>query len=190
MGNLVPALFGLPFGIAGVAWILHFQQVFSPGLALLGVCPVVTWWAVNLMGLYDNEAMRRESEARLAARGGEKPPERYFVGFARPSYTGLLDPHEDVGFLIVHPDRLEFLGEKHDLSIKRSQVKSVRFRRSVHSWVALGRWVSIEGEIEGKPVRMLVEPREMGTLRANRRFGVRLRKRLEAWLSDKDGSVP
>ncbi|MFQ3588511.1 MAG: hypothetical protein SNJ76_12735, partial [Fimbriimonadaceae bacterium] len=68
MGNLVPALFGLPFGVAGVAWILRFQEIFSPGLALVAVCPVVAWWAVDRMGLYDNEAMRRESEARLAAR--------------------------------------------------------------------------------------------------------------------------
>ncbi|MFQ3587158.1 MAG: hypothetical protein SNJ76_05790 [Fimbriimonadaceae bacterium] len=136
------------------------------------------------MGLYDNEAMRRESEARLAARGGDKPGERYFVGFARPSYTGLLDPHEDVGFLIVHADRLEFLGERHDLVVDRSRIESIRFRRSIHSWVGLGRWVSIEGAIEGKPFRMLVEPREMGTLRANRRFGSRLRKRLQDWLAE------
>lgn len=184
MGNFVPALIGLPFGIAGVAWILHAREVFSPGLALVVACPIVTWWAVNVMGLFENDAMRRESDARLKARGGDKPSERHFVGFARPSYAGLLDPHEDVGFLFVYPDRIEFLGEKHDLSLTRSQVKGVRFRRSVHSWVGLGRWVSVEGEIEGKPVRLLVEPREMGTLRANRRFGARLRERLESWLAD------
>lgn len=139
------------------------------------------WAATNLLGLFDNAAMRAQMEAMWARAGGDRARPRWFVGMARPKYRGLLDPHEDVGFLVLGEDALEFFGEEVRVSVGRDEIARVRYRANMHSWVLLGRWVSIEGETAGVQFRLLVEPRERSTLLGNLMFGSELRARLEAW---------
>ena len=66
--------------------------------------------------------------------------------------------------------------------MNKDQIKGVRFRPNVHTMVGLGRWVSVEATAAGKPIRLLVEPREKRTMLGNKRYGKALRTRLEAWL--------
>ncbi len=185
LGNLLPIAGSLPFGVWGVWLLLQSGHIIGPELWIIGLMPAVGWLLMNLFGLFENGAMRMEIARKHGFGPPREPPERYFVGFARPTYRGLLDPHEDVGFLVLHDDSLEFLGDGEQVSLRRPDILGIRFRMNPHSWVGLGRWVSIEGKIEGKPIRMLIEPRERQTLLGNLLLSGRLRGRLEEWLSKK-----
>lgn len=125
--------------------------------------------------------MERQLERILDAQGKKPNGEKIFVGFATPKYTSALDAHEDVGFLVIDPDNLRFLSETREVDIPRSSIKEVRTRPNVHTLLLLGRWVSVEGEMDGRPIRLLVEPRQHRTLLRNRGESRMLVKRLQVW---------
>ena len=184
--NVLPLLLTTPLLVA--AFFEYNSNKFSVLFyILLAGFPLVTWLAVNLIGLLGNAGMRDEISRRMHEKRPFDQNERYFVGFASPGYKNALDSHEDVGFLTVFEDHLEFYGGENEAVIPLSAVKGVTFRKNPHSWALLGRWVSVEAEIEGKPIRLLVEPREKATLLGNRAFSVQLRERLESWA--KGGAV-
>lgn len=177
--NLLPILAATPFLVLAVreasrdpltlqtlGWTLAF---FATG-----------WLMTNLLGLIGNGGIKRQMELRfLADHPGDKRM-RVFVGFARPSYKGLLDPHEDVGFLLVSPESITFQGAVHQFSVPTVDVQTVRFRPNAHSWLLLGRWIAIEAEVGGRNVALHIEPREKATLLGNRRLGKRLAADLRA----------
>ncbi|HVT12165.1 MAG TPA: hypothetical protein VHE55_07850 [Fimbriimonadaceae bacterium] len=181
MGNLIPILCMLPFGLVGTLLMVKAHEVTAVGVVLCVLALVVGWLAVNQFGFFGNAKLRREIQRKVLAKAGKDASGGTFVGFARPSYIGLLDAHEDLGFLFVGAESLEYLGEQHQVSVAKADVKGVRFRANVHSLLGLGRWVSIEAIHKGKPVRLLVEPREEATLLGNRKRGTRLRKEIEEW---------
>ncbi|HMS54746.1 MAG TPA: hypothetical protein PKA27_05045 [Fimbriimonadaceae bacterium] len=185
MGNLIPALLALPFLAGGLAWMMMRKEILGVGLILVGLFPLVGWLAANSFGLYQNSKMRHEMLRRLITAKGSVCPRRYFVGIATPGYRGLIDPHEDVGYLLLEPSFIEFFGEHLNSRVNKEDVTGVRFRANAHSWLGLGRWVSIEGMVDGKPIRLLCEPREKRTLLGNRRFSSELKNRIELWLKDK-----
>jgi hypothetical protein len=181
LGNLIPALLCLPF--AGVALAVYAPErplAPAPFLWMFGFL-AAGWTAMNLFGLYDNAAMRAQIGALWARAGGDRISPRWFVGMARPAYRSLLDPHEDVGFLVLGKDRLEFFGETVRVAVARPEITAVRYRPNLHTWVFLGRWISVEGETAGVEFRLLIEPRERGTLLGNLLYGRRLRAELEEW---------
>lgn len=182
MGNLIPIFFWLPPAAAGVIWAALTHQFLGPPLLLLGFATVVGWFAMNAFGLYDSGRMRLALERILTVKGEKLPDDRVFVGFATPGHAALLDAHEDVGFLLIHPDRLRFVSETRDVSLPKAEVKDVRFRMNPHTVLGLGRWVSVEGESEGVPIRLLVEPRERRTMLGNLRETRPLRERLRRWM--------
>ncbi len=176
LGNLVPFFCGLPFAAAGL-WVVARDRAVTPlGLGLLAFGTFVGWVALSFFGLWGNASMRRLLEARLRPQG-----EKWFVGFASPKFAGLLDAHEDVGFLIFGKDELTFLGDSRRVELPKDCVVRVGFRLNVHTAVGLGRWVSVEGVVKGKPVRMLLEPRERNTMMGNFRQSRRLRRAIEEW---------
>lgn len=181
MGNAIPLVGSVPLGVWAVLGMYRNGRIFGSELLWLGCMPAAAWLLMNFFGLFQNEAMRRDLARRMRLGPTGDPASRYFVGFARPAYRGLLDPHEDLGFLILHADRVEFKGELHDFSLKRSEMTQIRFRANPHSWVGLGRWISIEGVIEERPVRLLVEPRERPTLIGNLRLSSAIRSALVEW---------
>jgi hypothetical protein len=180
MGNLAPLALSLPFGVMACIRYdptLPVQRWIGWAAAFV----LIGWLSTNWMGLWGNSAMKSELERRLAK---ELPPpsDRVFVGFARPSYRGLLDPHEDVGFLFADDAAIHFLGETHRVSVSRAAVGTVRSRPNIHTWLGLGGWMSIEGEEGGQPFRLLVEPRERPTLFGNRSVRSAWIERLRNWL--------
>lgn len=176
LGNLVPFACALPFAAWGV-WIVARDRAVTPqGLGWLALGTVVGWIALSLFGFWGNATMRRLLAARLHPQG-----EPWFVGFASPKFAGLLDAHEDVGFLILGKDDLTFLGDSRRVELPKDCVVRVVFRPNVHTMVGLGRWVSVEGVVKGQPVRMLLEPRERPTMLGNLRLSGRLRREIEAW---------
>ncbi len=183
MGNLIPLLCMLPFAAAGAFVMLRAHAVTVAGVATCLVSLAGGWAAVNRFGFFDNDRLKREVQRRALAKAGREASQGIFVGFARPSYVGLLDAHEDLGFLFVDADSLHFLGELHEVKVPRKEVLGVRYRPNFHSTLGLGRWVSVEIMHKGKRVRLLVEPREAPTLLANRKRGTLLRKQIQDWLS-------
>lgn len=188
MGNLVPLMCVLPFAISGAALLYRYGVTSLLGLSLCVLALVVGWIAVNAFGLWGNRALKAELAKKLLAKAGRNASDGIFVGFARPAYMGLLDAHEDLGFLFIDPEGLEYVGEIHHVTLDKSDVKGVRYRGNIHALMGLGRWVSIEAVHKGKPVRVLVEPREYGSLLKNKQRGTALREDLEKWL--KPGTVP
>lgn len=178
LGNLIPASIWLVPTAAGIIWSIRQDNFLGIGLIGVIIGLVAGLLAVNFFGLFENEAMKRTLEIRLRARGEFPKDSICFVGFARPEYSSMLDPHEDVGFLELRPNELRILGESLQIEISKSEVKEIRFRPNVHSIFGLGRWISIETEQS----RLLIEPRQLRTLRKNLRFGRSLRAELEAWL--------
>lgn len=181
MGNLIPLLCMLPFAAFGVYHMLAWHSATPIGVGFCVAALIVGWLAVNQFGFFGNANLRREIQRQVLAKAGRDASKGIFVGFARPSYLGLLDAHEDLGFLFLDQEKLEYLGELHHVSINRGDVLGARFRGNVHSSLGLGRWVSIKAKHKGKPVRLLVEPREARTLLGNRKRGTELKKQIEAW---------
>lgn len=190
IGNLIP----LPFFLGPVAyglWLLF--STFHPDLRgnwWIGGGFVSGWLSLNLFGLTGNRKLRKELIKRF---GEHKRLPHWFVGFARPSYRSALDPHEDLGFLMLHADELEFEGDSFRIALQKQDITRIHFLPNTHSLLLLGRWIAIEGTVESKSVRMLIEPRERGTLIGNLFFGVKVKKEIEGWLKrnpPKSKSVP
>jgi hypothetical protein len=157
------------------------DDVFSLGLWLLFVGQVVGWLALNYFGLHDNEKMHRDMKRIVEHRAPPPPGPVIFVGFASPRYHDILDAHQDIGFLSFGKDELEFIGDSQRVSLLRSQIIRVHFRPNIHSLLGLGRWIAIEGTISGRPVRMLVEPRERNTMLGNLMLGKWLKGMIDGW---------
>lgn len=176
IGNLLPMLIASPLAIIGLLLMYRSGEILGRGLAVFALSPVALWLAVNWLGLFENASMRRAFERRFEG----LPATRWFVGAATPAFVGWIDPHEDVGFLWMDPKSIGFTGERYRIEIPRSTVTAVRFRPNVHSLIGLGRWVSIEAVIEGRPARLSIEPREAKTLWGNRRLSREIRDRLKS----------
>ena len=181
MGNLLPALFFLPPATLGILWMHRHWAIFGAGLWYVVAGVVAGWIGLNLFGLFGNAFMRRELKRELTAKGIDFSDPHFFVGFARPRFFSVLDAHEDLGFLFLREQELEFVGEVHRLSLPRAQVRSIRFRPNVHTWVGLGRWISVEGEVKEARVRLNIEPRERNYLLLNLLDGKRVKRALESW---------
>jgi len=177
MGNLIPALVWLVPTLIGLQRVVQTHQLFGIGLVYLGLATILGWLALNQFGFYQNGRMRRRLLAILGKNNG-LPPERFFVGFSTPKYSGALDAHEDVGFLCATDECLVFISETRTSDLRKDEITKISFRPNVHTMVGLGRWISIEGKKNGQPVRMLIEPRERNTMLGNLFYGKRFIQKL------------
>lgn len=184
MGNLVPLIVAGPMMAVGL-WIMYRTgKLNGPGLWLIAGAIVIGWVMLNILGLYENAAMKQQMTWRLANAQKDLPSRRFFVGVATPNFRGMLDPHEDVGFLLIYPDRIDFFGEKMRVSIRKSEIEGFGQRMNIHSTIALGGWVVVRAQRDGKPLELKIEMRERPHLRANRGLNRLLLKRLRRWLSE------
>lgn len=167
----------LPFAVLGILAVAREKAVTPIGLGYLAAGTAAGWVALCLFGFWGNRGMRRVLEARLKEKG-----ERWFVGFASPKYAGLLDAHEDIGFLVMGDRNLTFVGDSLRVELPRDNVVRVTYRANAHTAVGLGRWVCVEGIAKGQPVRMMVEPRERSTMLGNLLLSKKLRAEIEAWM--------
>jgi len=181
MGNLLPLLIWAPLVIGGLVIILRARQIVSLGVEMVAAGQVLGLVALNYLGLFENRSMKK---AMMREFGILEPKSRgysMFVGYASPSFSGFLDPHEDVGVLYLGGENVEFIGETRTLKASRKDVSSILLRPNVHSIVGLGGWVSIQGVAEGKAFEWRFEPRERDTLLGNRRLRKALRNHLLNW---------
>ena len=191
LGNLIPALVVLPFAVAGLYLLWRDAQekgdFLGWGLVVFAVAVPLGWLAVNFFGLYQNAAMRREMQQRLRRSREKVTSRRYFVGFSTPVFRSVIDAHQDVGYIILHPDKLEFYGDVIKAELRKDSIIGIRFRANPHTLLGLGRWISVEGLVNEAPVRMLMELRECATLLGNLRRSKALKQRLETWLKEAPG---
>ena len=178
MGNLIPALVWLP--TVAIGFYIAVTSGDPGGAAILWILggTVAAWLVTNWFGFYQNARMQRELRRFLL-----DPPDddAEFVGFARPSYGSFVDAHEDVGFLLILPDRLKFVSENRSVQVFRVEIQRIHFRPNVHSMIGLGRWIAIEGTSDGQRIRLLVEPRRYSTMVANLLYSRRLAQNLRNW---------
>lgn len=184
IGNALPLSIGLlAAAVVVVATLPKPGDAPSAGIrstiAALAAFVVVSWISTNQLGLWRNTVMRRELSTLL-----QPPAGSIFVGFASPKFKSLLDPHEDLGFLILEPGAVRFLGERREARLDRSEVREIDYAPSTHTWLGLGRWVRVRGEVQGKPVALRFEPREASTLLGNLRRTKKIAAMLRQW---KDG---
>lgn len=181
----MPLLVWFPLTATGIVWIYLSGNIQGPGLWTLIAGQVLAWIALNYLGLYDNGHMRRDSMRNLALRRPPPPGPVLFVGCSTAKFHSIVDPHQDIGYLSFGPDELEFIGEDTRVRISRPQVTRVRFLPNIHSMLCLGRWISIEGLIEGQQVRLLIESREKDTLLGNLMMSGWLKKTITEWRAGK-----
>lgn len=183
VGNLLPLAVSAPLMVLGVRQAI-LNGLTPESLFLMAGFVVAAWIATNFLGPCGGWGLKSEIGRRLHQVRPFDKTEKHFVGFAKPGGPSLLDPHQDVGYLILHPERLEFFGGHTQVELSREDVQVVRYRPNPHSWLGLGRWVSVEGTSGGVQVRLLVEPRERPTLLGNRKYSSKLAARLKDWLTN------
>lgn len=166
------------------------DAILGKGLWLVCGGVALGWIGLNLFGLPGNAFMRRELKRELMAKGVDFTDPHYFVGFASPRFFNMLDAHEDIGFLFLHPESLEFVGEANRVKVPKSEVRQAKFRPNVHTWVALGRWISIDCIRSNKRYRLNVEPRERNFLLMNLFAGGAMRRQIQVWLGPRPSGVP
>jgi len=176
MSNLVPALVFVPIFSTGIFLFQQDRAILAVMCFALSV--VLGLFAVNLLGLYQNRKMH--AELKPLVHGRSEP--LWFVGIGKPGAVGALDPHEDLGFLLLTATGVEFIGELSHYQIPYTDIFGVSYRTNAHSLVGLGRWVAIEGRHDGRKFRLLVEPRTHPTLLQNKREGARLTAELRKLL--------
>jgi len=190
MGNLIPAALATPFAGYGIWWMAASGQVGARGFWVFAMSPLVGWLAMNFWGLHQNQSLKTQLLKKLRiTRPDVLQSPICFVGIATPKYSSMLDPHEDIGYLILEADRLEFFGDHLNLSIAKKDISGIDYRPNPHSLVGLGRWVAVEGRVGDSRIRLQMEPRERRTLLGNLLFSRTLRRQIEGWLIEKESRV-
>lgn len=180
MSNLVPLLFAAPLP----AFVVFLGQAGRGDQALwvwVSIVPIL-WLAINFCSLFQNKQMQREMLGKLMADRTDPPIRRYFVGFAWPKRRMAIHTHEDVGFLLVYPETLEYFGDQQRFVIERSSIRRIGFGANMNTALGLGRWILIEAELDSKRTRLQVEPRERGTMFGNLILGNRMAAELRGWV--------
>lgn len=168
----------------GIAQLMKSRDPLDlKALAWLAGSLGVGWLAVNWLGLFGNRAMRTQLLRRSLEAGESLADERIFVGIASPTFKSALDAHQDVGFLFLEPSKLRFAGDHESIEIEKKSILNVGLQRNIHSWLGLGGWVTIDGILDGKRIRLNIEPRERDTLLGNRGLRKPLRDRLNKWIA-------
>lgn len=185
LGNLIPAALCLPFFGLGLRELQTIRGLtFQAEIWFLAFL-VVGWLAVNIFGFLGNSAMKRQLLARVRSKHALDDVPHAFVGVASSSFRSLWDPHEDIGYMILSPHELIFAGDKLSISVPREAITGFRFRPNIHTWIGIGRWISMEGAVGGETIRLLIEPREHAFVIQNMAESKRLKERLSAWLEQK-----
>lgn len=178
LGNVLPILASLPFWAIWL-WRAVSKGLLDPvGLWLLVLTIMGSWIALNALGWPGNNAMKVALGRAYNAEKGIFTGPRWFVGAATPAFRDSWDPHEDVGFLVLHEDSLEFYGEKLRVSLDWASLTSVTRRANIHSFVGIGGWVCIDAKIQDQDVRLLIEPRERNFIVANRSIARQIAEQL------------
>ncbi len=180
MGNLLPLLVAVPFIIYGGLRATAAHNWFAIEAIVSFVLGLVAaYLGVNFFGLYANRKMRMELCRRFSK--GDESDLGWFVGVATPGYMNLWDPHEDIGFLKLSAEHLIFQGDSKKLEIPRNSVRRVSRKANPHSFLLLGGWIVIDGILDHKPIRLLLEPREKNNLLGNKRKSRHFLKEIQDW---------
>lgn len=180
LGNLLPLLVASPIVVYGVLRANAAHNWFAiEALVSFVFGLVVAYLGVNFLGLYGNRKMRLELGRRYSK--GDDGDLGWFVGVATPGYMNVWDAHEDIGFLKLSSEHLVFQGDSKKLEIPRNSIRRVSRKSNPHSYLLLGGWIVIDGILDHKPIRLLLEPRDRNSLLANKRISRQMLKEIQDW---------
>lgn len=177
LGNLIPAVFSLPFAAIGLIQFRPESPLALNPILWLAAFPVVGVIALNFTGLFGNSSMQNELGKRWGRAHGAPKGELNFIGFAHPNFKSIWDPHQEIGFLVINEDHLLIFGENEEFKIEKSSITDLRFRSNAHSWIGLGRFICIEAG----PSTLYIEPRKYQSILKNKRHGATLLEQLKQW---------
>jgi hypothetical protein len=177
MSNLVPALVFVPVFATGL-YLFQIER-HAASVICFAASIVIGLFAVNLLGLFQNRKMRAELKHLVHSRSEPN----WFVGIGKPGTFGALDPHEDIGFLILTSTGIEYVGESAQYKIPYADVLEVGYRMNAHSLLGLGRWVALNGRHDGRPFRFLFEPRSRPTILQNKNEGKLIVEQIRRFLN-------
>ncbi len=169
MGNLLPGILSVPALVGGLILFRLDDPFNSLPLLLMFGSSVVGWLLINCLGLYDNSTMRTELGRRLDRDLGAEPRRQIFIGYSKPKFRSILDPHENVGFLIIEPDKWILFGEQAKRIILTKDILEVSWRKNTHSSILLGGFLRLDYRDSTGIQTVNIESREKGTLLANRK---------------------
>jgi hypothetical protein len=179
MGNLIGMAAMAIVVVAGFG--LGYGSTFGEKAAIVLVALVVGLIVFHYTGLFQNARMRTAMAKRAERLPEWEGAERFFVGYATRGYAGALDPHEDVGWLLLSPDELVFEGERYRFRYPRRGIGRVGRSFGVHSLVGVS-WVSaIAVADDGAAASLRFESRDADHIFSLRRANLRLRKSLQVW---------
>ncbi|MBS1706856.1 MAG: hypothetical protein JST40_13395 [Armatimonadetes bacterium] len=169
-----------PIEILAILEFRKYEYISTKCWVLAIAFPIVLWLLVNFLGLFQNQKMRRVLIRRLYNGRLPDDKEAFFVGVATPGFISTIDPHEDIGFLLLDAKTVEFCGEEIQRSYAQSDVGKIKKGINPHALIGLGGWIVLADK-NGKPL-LKIEPRERRTLLGNKLFARHFRHRLERWL--------
>jgi len=181
MGNVLPAVFWFPLTMAGL--IIYYRTGHVWGWAFNTLClgQFLGLVSLNYLGLFENALLRKELDREFRVLRPRYTGYRVFVGFASQGYSSWVDPHEDVGYLCLTPETIEFYGDQIIWKLEHKDVLRITKGPNIHSLVGLGRWIRIEATLGGSKTILRLEPRDRDTLIGNLIGGRKLRVRLLNW---------
>lgn len=180
VGNVVPLALAFPLALVVGQHVAMGEITMTTVYYGIGFL-VALWLATALLGNIGHAGIRKSLAAAMNARAPFDKSRRIFVGFSTAKYKNILDAHEDVGYLVLRPEALEFFGTHHNPTISKSRVTSISFKRNAHTLVGFGGWIVIQADFAGKKAPIYIEPREKATLFGNARYRKRLKIELEQW---------
>jgi len=186
LGNVLPGILCVPSLIAGLLLFKIEDPFAQVPLGLMFISPVVGWFCVNVMGLYDNSTMRSEIGRKLDRELGAESRRQFFVGYSNPKFRSIWDPHEFVGFLIIEPDKWTLFGESEKLEILTKDILGISWKKNTHSAMLLGGFMKVDFRDAAGVKTLLIESREKNSLLANKKVTRSLVKEFSQQLAQKN----
>jgi hypothetical protein len=180
MGSVIPLIFTAPVLALGTREAV--EQGFT--LTLLGyvaLVMVVGWVTTSLFGQVGSGGVKRWMAHKLQDERPADPNPKWFIGFATPDYRSMLDPHEDLGWLVLAEDEIDLIGTQLRLQIPRGALTQVTRKANPHTALGLGGWIAIDWEENGVVSQIFLEPRARPTVLGNKLMIKRLIVELETW---------
>ncbi|MBB6053527.1 hypothetical protein [Armatimonas rosea] len=174
----------------GIAMALGHKQGLGPLLPLI-LATLGSWSIMYLLhdklGILGSATAREALLPRARSLAGKEPTlARHFVEVRPVARRGAFQP--DWGWLLIFPDRLEFAGERQQLTIPRPEVGGMPEREGTAGGL-LPLWLNLPVRDKGTSMALLCRD-SARSLSDTQRDGEALEASLRAWLQRLPDSEP
>ena len=141
----------------------------------------------NVSSLWGYAAARRDLAARFAKRGFEPDSSGFFVGLSPSATSQIYDTHLDwdVGFLVLEPSRLVYLGDRVVFAVPREDVDGLALGPNTDGWLRVPRlylrWRDTAGVPDAERITAVSFSTPERSLRQTGHGTRQLAERLRVW---------